>query len=44
MGGFLVISVFLSTETDRALWVLLGVALALARIAASPATISLARR
>jgi O-antigen ligase len=44
MGGFLLISVFLSTETDRALWVLLGVALALARIAASPASISLARR
>ncbi len=37
MVGFLLVSAFLSTETDRGLWVLLGVSLALARIAAQPA-------
>jgi O-antigen ligase len=44
MGGFLLISAFLSTETDRALWVLLGLALALARIADLPESMPLARR
>jgi O-antigen ligase len=44
MGGFLLISAFLSTETDRALWVLLGLALAVARIADLPESMPLARR
>ena len=38
-GGFLLVSFFLSTETDRGLWVLLGMTLALARIADRPANI-----
>jgi O-antigen ligase len=37
IGGYLLVSIFLSTETDRGLWALLGVTLALARIADSPA-------
>jgi O-antigen ligase len=44
MLGFLLISLFLSTETDRGLWVLLGVTLALGRIAATPASMPLAQR
>jgi O-antigen ligase len=34
--GFIVVSFFLSTETDRSLWVMLGLALAIARIADRP--------
>jgi O-antigen ligase len=37
VAGFVVVSFFLSTETDRGLWVLLGTAIALARIAATRA-------
>jgi O-antigen ligase len=44
LGGFVLVSFFLSTETDRGLWVLLGIALAIARIAVSPAKIPLASR
>lgn len=44
MGGFVLVSFFLSTETDRGLWVLLGVSLALARIAAAPAKMPEASR
>ena len=44
MAGFLVVSLFLSTETDRGIWVLLGMSLALARIAASPAKMAEAAR
>jgi hypothetical protein len=44
MAGFLVVSLFLSTETDRGIWVLLGMSLALARIAASPAKMPEAAR
>lgn len=33
IAGFLMVSVFLSTETDRSLWVMLGFSLALVRIA-----------
>jgi hypothetical protein len=44
LGGFVLVSFFLSTETDRGLWVLLGVSLALARIAAAPAKIPKASR
>src|SRR5918999_1160006 len=36
LGGFAVASLFLSTEVDRGLWVMLGAGLAMARIAASP--------
>lgn len=44
MAGFLLVSAFLSTETDRGIWVLLGLSLALARIAASPAKMPEASR
>jgi O-antigen ligase len=44
LGGFMLVSFFLSTETDRGLWVLLGMALAVARIAAAPAKIPVASR
>jgi O-antigen ligase len=36
LAGFAIISIFLSSETDRALWVLLGLTLALSRLVASP--------
>jgi hypothetical protein len=44
VGGFVLVSIFLSTETDRGLWVLLGMGLALARIAGTPAKMPSARR
>lgn len=44
VGGFVLVSIFLSTESDRGLWVLLGLALAIARLAGSPASIPAASR
>lgn len=37
LAGFAFTSIFLSTETDRTLWIMMGLALALSRIVARPA-------
>jgi O-antigen ligase len=44
LAGFMLVSIFLSSETDRALWVVMGLSLALGRLAPPPAVAARLRR